>query len=96
MKMGDSLEKVRETKNHNNQNSRIMETINIKAYTNNTVQIEALKAFMKALKIKFELTNDKPYNPEFVEKILESKRQIVQGNFTEVKKENIKSFIDSL
>ncbi|MBK9354760.1 MAG: hypothetical protein IPP53_05720 [Bacteroidetes bacterium] len=73
-----------------------METINIKAYTDDSSKIEALKAFMKALKIKFELIDDKPYNADFVEKILESKRQIVQGNFTEVKKENIKSFIDSL
>jgi hypothetical protein len=96
MKMGDSLEKVRETKNHNNQNSRIMETINIKAYTNNTVQIEALKAFMKALKIKFELTNDKPYDPEFVEKINKSKKQIAEGKFTEVKVDDLKAFIDSL
>jgi hypothetical protein len=93
MKMGDSLEKARETKNHNNQNSRIMETINIKAYTNNTTQIEALKAFMKALKIKFELTNDKPYNPEFVDKILESKKQLEQGEVIRVKKEDLKQFL---
>ena len=72
MKMGDSLEKVRETKNHNNQNSRIMETINIKAYTN------------------------KPYNPEFVEKINKSKKQIAEGKFTEVKVDDLKAFIDSL
>ncbi|MBK8672071.1 MAG: hypothetical protein IPN93_03530 [Bacteroidetes bacterium] len=54
--------KSHDDKNHNNQNSQIMETINIKAYTDDSSKIEALKAFMKALKIKFELTNDKPYN----------------------------------
>ena len=51
-----------------------MKTINIKAYTDDSSQIDALKAFMTALKIKFELTNEKPYNPEFVNKILESKK----------------------
>ena len=33
-----------------------MQPINIKAYTEDASQIEAVKAFMKALKIKFELT----------------------------------------
>lgn len=47
-----------------------METINIKAHTKDASQIEALKAFMKALKIKFELTKEQsPYDPEFVKKI---------------------------
>jgi phosphoribosylamine-glycine ligase len=41
-----------------------MEAINIKAYTADAAQIEALKAFMKALKIKFELTHAKNYEPE--------------------------------
>lgn len=59
-------------------------------------QVSALKAFMKALKIKFEVSKEEDYNPEFVEKIMESKRQYAQGKFTEVKRENIKSFIDSL
>lgn len=35
-----------------------MKTINIKAYTDDSSQIDALKAFMTALKIKFELTNE--------------------------------------
>jgi hypothetical protein len=40
-----------------------MEAITIKAYTVDTSQVEAIKAFMKALKIKFELTKniEKPY-----------------------------------
>lgn len=59
-------------------------------------QVSALKAFMQALKIKFEIAKEDTYNPEFVEKIMESKKQIAQGKFTEVKQENIKSFIDSL
>ncbi len=47
-----------------------METIKITAHTQDASQIEAVKAFMKALKIKFEITKDKPYNPEFVQKIM--------------------------
>jgi len=33
-------------------------------------QMNALKAFMEALKIKFEISNKEQYAPEFVEKIL--------------------------
>jgi|GEM_PF-872642 len=39
-----------------------MQAINITAYTEDASQIEAVKAFMKALKIKFEITNVKPYD----------------------------------
>lgn len=59
-------------------------------------QASAFKAFMQALKIKFEVSKEEDYNPEFVEKILESKRQYAQGKFTEVKQKDIKSFIDGL
>ncbi|KAF2515622.1 DUF2683 family protein [Flavobacterium foetidum] len=38
-----------------------MKAINITAYTEDASQIEAVKAFMKALKIKFEIANVKPY-----------------------------------
>ena len=57
-----------------------METINIKAYTKDGSQIEALKAFMKALKIKFELSpQDPPYNPEFVEMIRQGEKDLKDG-----------------
>ncbi|WP_293904875.1 MULTISPECIES: DUF2683 family protein [unclassified Sphingobacterium] len=36
-----------------------MKAVVITAYTDNAAQIEALKAFMKALKIKFELAKEK-------------------------------------
>ena len=52
-----------------------MKAVNITAYTDNDTQIEAIKAFMKALKIKFELAKENsPYNPDFVEKVLESRQ----------------------
>ncbi len=56
-----------------------MQTINIIAHTNDVSQIEAIKAFMKALKIKFEIGKDKPYKPEFVAKILKGDEAIKAG-----------------
>jgi hypothetical protein len=61
-----------------------MEAINITAFTNDNTQINALKAMMKALKIKFEISKvkEEKYNPEFVAKIKESKQQFKDGNFS--------------
>ena len=58
-----------------------MEAINIKAYTVNTSQIDAIKAFMKALKIKFEVAKEEesPYNPEFVSKIKKGDKEFAEG-----------------
>ncbi|RAV27422.1 DUF2683 family protein [Sinomicrobium soli] len=71
-----------------------MKPVNITAYTDDASQIEAIKAFMKALKIKFELTKEKsPYDPAFVEKVLDSKQQAENGQVTRVKKEDLKAFL---
>ncbi|MEA5127604.1 MAG: hypothetical protein VB074_05425 [Proteiniphilum sp.] len=57
-----------------------MKSIHIKAYTDDASQIEALKAFMKALKIKFELSKEQnPYNPEFVKKIQQGDEDLKNG-----------------
>lgn len=58
-----------------------MKTINIKAYTEDTSQIEALKAFMKALKIKFEVSKEteSPYNSDFVKKIQKGDEDLKKG-----------------
>ncbi len=45
--------------------------------TFNTEQENALKAFVKALKMK--LTVDKPYSAEFVKKMEQSKKEIKEG-----------------
>ena len=42
-------------------------------------QLAALKAFMKALKISYYKDQKSTYNPEFVAKIQESRRQIKNG-----------------
>lgn len=62
------------------------------AHPKDDEQESVLKAVLKALKIKFEVV-DKPYNPDFVAKILESEKQITQGKTTRVKKENLKEFL---
>ena len=56
-----------------------MEAINIKAFTTDSSQIVALKAFMKALKIKFEVSKEVPYDADFVSKIGESRKQAKAG-----------------
>jgi hypothetical protein len=58
-----------------------METINIKVHTSDSGQVDAIKAFMKALKIKFELSKeeDKPYNPEFVAMIKKGDKEFAEG-----------------
>ena len=58
-----------------------MEAITIKAYTVDTSQVEAIKAFMKALKIKFELTKniEESYNPDFIKKIKQGDEDLKNG-----------------
>ena len=48
-------------------------------------KFEALKAFMKAFKIKFEITKESPYDPDFVAKILQGDEDFKKGNFKIIK-----------
>ena len=66
-----------------------MEAINIKAFTTDSSQLEALKAVMKALKIKFEVSNEDIYNKEFVKKIEESRKQVAEGKVTKISLDDI-------
>lgn len=68
-----------------------MQTINITAYTEDDSQIESIKSVMKALKIKFEISKGKPYNPEFVAKINQSRQDYKDGKGTAVSLEELKS-----
>jgi len=63
------------------------------AHPANTEQAHALKAFAKALKIKFEVTTEKAYNQGFVEKIQKSKKEFEEGIFTRVEKDNLQQFL---
>ena len=63
------------------------------AHPKTSEQVDALKAFMQALKIKFEVSNKDSYNPDFVNKVLESRQQVKEGKVTRVKKENLREYI---
>jgi len=55
-----------------------METVII--HPENKDQLSALKAFAKALKMKFEVTKS-VYDPEFIAEIKEAQKQIAEGKF---------------
>jgi hypothetical protein len=56
------------------------------AYPDSKEKLSPLKAFMKALKIRFE-EEKSPYNPEFVEKIKRSEEDYKAGKFKAIKTE---------
>lgn len=64
------------------------------AHPKTSEQVSALKAFMQALKIKFEVSKDEAYNPEFVAKIEESKKQYEKGDYISIEKKDIKTFLE--
>lgn len=51
-------------------------------------KMQAIKAFMKALKIRFE-ENDEAYDPEFVEKIKRSEEDFKAGRYKAIKTEDL-------
>lgn len=51
-------------------------------------QMAALKAFVTALKIDFE-TEESPYNPEFVAKILRGREQVKAGKGVKITLEDL-------
>ena len=63
-----------------------METLIFRS--DNPEKIEALKAVARALKVSFE-TKEKSYDPEFVEKIQESRKQFEKGDFEVIAVEDI-------
>jgi DNA/RNA-binding domain of Phe-tRNA-synthetase-like protein len=70
-----------------------MEAINFTAYTQDASQVDAIKAFMKALKIKFELSKEeaKPYNEAFVKKIKQGDEDLKNGKGRTVTLEELDS-----
>ena len=59
----------------------------------NEEQANALKAFIKALKMKFEITKEKAYDPDFVEKIKSSRKEHREGKYITVDKNDLESFL---
>jgi adenylate kinase family enzyme len=65
----------------------------ITAHPTTIEQAEALKAVMKVLKIKFKVVDEKEYDPEFVNKITESRKQAKEGRVTRVAKKDLKKLL---
>ncbi|GGE66972.1 hypothetical protein EV200_10874 [Pedobacter psychrotolerans] len=63
-----------------------METLTL--HPKNKEQLNALKAFAKALKIDFE-TEESPYNPEFVKNILQAREDIKNGKGVKIAVEDL-------
>jgi len=45
----------------------------------NDEELNAIKAFMKALNISYDISTNNQYDPEFVAKIKESRKQVQEG-----------------
>jgi hypothetical protein len=56
------------------------------AHPSNNEQLNALKAILKALKIKFEVkkADESPYNTDFVEMVIDAENEIKEGKGTKV------------
>jgi len=59
------------------------------AHPKTTDEFRALKAFMEALDISFEVSNESPYDPDFVAKIQESRQQAREGKTVQVALDDI-------
>jgi hypothetical protein len=57
------------------------------AYPINIEQQNVLRAFLKALKIKFEVPQESPYNKDFVNMVLRADDNIKEGKGTKVSSE---------
>lgn len=70
-----------------------MNAINITAYTQDPAQIEAVKAMLKAFKIKFKISKQKEdapnYDPEFVAKIRQGDKDLAEGKGKKITMEEL-------
>jgi hypothetical protein len=58
------------------------------ARPSNKEQLNAIKAFMKALKVDYKIEKS-PYDPEFVAKIEKSRQEIKEGKGVRIKVEDL-------
>jgi hypothetical protein len=58
-------------------------------HPSNTQELSVIKAFFEALKIKFEVAKDSPYDPEFVAKIENSRKQAAEGKTVKISLDDI-------
>ena len=70
-----------------------MKAIRITAYTEDTSQIEAIKAVIKAFKIKYKISKaheeERHYDPDFVDKIKKSRKQASEGKTVKIDLDDI-------
>ena len=55
----------------------------------NAQEMSIIKVFFEALKIKFEIAKDSPYDPEFVCKIEQSRKQTAEGKTVKIDLDDI-------
>jgi hypothetical protein len=66
-----------------------MKIQNIIVHPSNEQEMSVIKAFFEALKIKFEVVKDSPYDPEFVAKIKKSRKQAAEGKTVKIDLDDI-------
>jgi hypothetical protein len=66
-----------------------MKTQDIIVHPANAQEMSVIKAFFEALKIKFEVAKDSPYDPEFVDKIEKSRKQAAEGKTVKIDLDDI-------
>ena len=59
------------------------------AHPTNANELGVIKAFFEALKIKFEVAKDSPYDAEFVSKIQKSRKQAMEGKTVKISLDEI-------
>jgi hypothetical protein len=62
---------------------------NIIVHPANDEEANVIKAFFKALKIKFEILSESEYDPEFVSKIEKSRKEAAEGKTVKVDLDDI-------
>jgi len=67
-----------------------MKNNDIIVHPSNDHEMKAVKAFMQALNISYDVSE---YDPEFVAGIKESRKQVKEGAITRVEKEDLKEFL---
>jgi len=65
----------------------------IVARPENEHQLDSLKAFLEALKINFDIKVDDRYDSSFVEKIMLSKQQALEGNIRKMDSSEIEQLL---
>ncbi len=59
------------------------------AHPSDAHEMSVIKAFFEALKIKFEVAKDLPYDLEFVAKIENSRKQASEGKTVKINRDDI-------